>query len=357
MEECEQRWLEAGYYKDFSCKCGECRHTCCSGWKIAITEKEYFRLVGLNCSEELHHRIECAFEVPEFPSENRFRLMTPNWQGVCHMLGEDGLCMVQKECGEAAIPEICRVYPRSLKAENGHLQACCSGSCERVVELLMQLDRLDFCYGKLHEKAELSDKNGSYEESGHRIIELLQDRTKTLDERIIEICAWADEEGTTGEKQGLCKIKTGENQDTPERNEWKSFNRVINCISEFQEESSSISEYAQDILLRYSGSSGAAAYYADLSRFEANYPEWSRYFENLLCNNIFYSNYPYVDDRLSAQQASMGLCLQYKILKIVCASATRENPTEEALVDAIAAVYHLVEHTSFYYNSSILFRE
>ena len=122
----EPLWLEPDYFERFKCKCGECRSCCCDGWDIAVSREEYFRLIGMECSDELHHRLECAFRVPEEPSPERFRLISSNWLGECPMRDADGLCMLQKECGEDVLPEICRVYPRSLKKEGELLQACCS---------------------------------------------------------------------------------------------------------------------------------------------------------------------------------------------------------------------------------------
>lgn len=61
-----------------------------------MSREEYFRLIGLDCSEDLHHRLECAFRMPEEPSPERFRLISPNWLGECPMRDSDGLCLLQK---------------------------------------------------------------------------------------------------------------------------------------------------------------------------------------------------------------------------------------------------------------------
>lgn len=28
-------------YADFSCKCGQCRHTCCDGWAVTFPREDY----------------------------------------------------------------------------------------------------------------------------------------------------------------------------------------------------------------------------------------------------------------------------------------------------------------------------
>ena len=109
----EGHFLVPDYYEDFRCKGGACRRTCCDGWGISVTQAEYFRLLGMDCPPDLRRRIDVAFHAPETPSPERFRLITPTWQGDCPMRAPDGLCALQCTCGEEALPAICRLYPRA----------------------------------------------------------------------------------------------------------------------------------------------------------------------------------------------------------------------------------------------------
>lgn len=328
-------WYEADYFSKFACKCGDCRHACCKGWKIAVSENEYFRLIGLECSEKLHEKLESAFCIPDFPTTGRYRMIEPDWLGQCHMLDTDGLCMLQKECGEGVLPEVCRVYPRSYKNENGNLQACCSSSCERVVEMLMEEDRLRFVYQKLTAEAEINEEVAAdYSELGRKTIDILQDRSITLRERMLKICS---ESGYRPEADISIKA-------------------VIDIIGRLLEESDTLKEYAGEIfrLNEFSEGEIREKYFADRILFEKNYPEWSRYFENILCNNILYSDFPCTDRRISESESCSGLCLQFILMKFICAMYTHDKPDKNAFVDCVSGVYHLVEHTSFYYNAHIL---
>ena len=179
----KQLWLQPDYFEGFKCKCGACRNCCCTGWDIAVGMDEYFRLIGMECPEEIHRRLECAFRVPDTPSPERFRLISPNWLGECPMHDEDGLCMIQRELGEAALPEICRMYPRCLKKEGELYEALCSNSCEAVVELLgfrsavavRQMDggcfrlmgNLDSIVGKIGFATELTIRDGAFDSLAH----------------------------------------------------------------------------------------------------------------------------------------------------------------------------------------------
>ena len=84
------------YYDRFRCKGGACRNSCCMGWGISVDMKEYFRLIGLDCSPRLHARLECAFHQPDTPSPERYALISPDWRGDCPMHDEDGLCMLHR---------------------------------------------------------------------------------------------------------------------------------------------------------------------------------------------------------------------------------------------------------------------
>lgn len=126
------------YYKCFSCKCGKCRNTCCGGWGISLTMSEYYRLIGLDCSPELRLKLDCAFYRPENPSPERFALINRWFDGKCPLQRDDGLCGIQKECGEDVISSVCRYYPRNIK-NTAPPECCCSSSCEAVIELLLNI--------------------------------------------------------------------------------------------------------------------------------------------------------------------------------------------------------------------------
>jgi len=127
------------YYPKFACKCGDCRATCCHGWGIALSQDEYFRVMGTDCSPELRRRLDIAFRPATNPSPTpeRYALISYNWLGKCPIQNDEGLCMLHRECGEGAIPEICRRYPRCHRVAPIH-ECCTSTSCEYTLELLWQ---------------------------------------------------------------------------------------------------------------------------------------------------------------------------------------------------------------------------
>ena len=92
--------LSPDYFSRFRCKCGDCRAVCCHGWRITLSRAEYFRLLGIECSPELRRRIDTAFYISENPTEEEYAYISPSADGNCHMLDEDGWCMLHRECGD-----------------------------------------------------------------------------------------------------------------------------------------------------------------------------------------------------------------------------------------------------------------
>lgn len=337
-------WLEPDYFGGFRCKCGACRNCCCNGWDIAVGMEEYFRLIGMECSDDLHRRLECAFREPREESPEHFRLISSNWLGECPMRDADGLCMLQKECGEAALPEICRMYPRCLKREGEMYEAVCSNSCEAVVENLMRAEQLGFGFVPMDAKSEIeAPADEEMLDLGRRTLEILQG-DGSLVERIGKICgAIAGNEGYGVDPWAM----------------ERGLRRLMAALEALKEESEALRRFGADAFARYGADCPDAAenYSADVRRFEARFPDWSRWFENILANHLVYMNLPWVDERLEPNQARAGLCMVYGTMRAVCAAYTAERSTREDLADAIAGIFRLAEHSSFYYNAHVLVRD
>lgn len=330
----EELWLEPDYFEDFHCKCGDCRNCCCDGWDIAVSRDEYFRLIGMECSEELHHRLECSFRVPDQASPERFRVISSNWLGECPMRDADGLCMLQKECGEEALPRVCHIYPRSLKKEGELLQACCSNGCEAVVEALLSKERLHFRFARLQAQPELTEAvDAKLLMMGRICMERIQERSLPLRRRLLEV-------------QRLVCERDGEIPSAEDG--LKAFEDVLPVL-----ERASLTPYRDAV---FSLCGDAEKYAEGAGRFEAAFPDWERWMENLLINHMIYMSFPLVDARMSYSEALKGLCGTWSLLRMVCIASTSKHASTEHFVDAAASVFRLVEHSSFYYNSHVLLK-
>lgn len=328
-----KKWLMPMYYKSFKCKCEKCRHTCCHSWKIPISQDEYFKLIGMECSSKLHDRIEIAFEDPSSPSENKFKYISFNWLGECK-LNEGGLCLLHVEHGPNALPKICRLYPRSLKKINNQLIASCSSSCEAVVEMLFDADSLYMVEDDLDENVELV-----YDINDKELFEyqtLLKDRSTSLLTSIKDICLRVNAEA----------FKKEYNADT------NPITEALNILDRFSESDNFFSEIVSEIKNRYKDN--YYEYEIDKENFEKKYPNWNHFFENVINNSLIYENFPFVDDRFDKTNAYKGLCASYGLLRFLSIGYTSIHDSKEALIDVVAELFHLIDHTAFYYNVNVI---
>ena len=107
-------------------------------------------------------------------------------------------------------------------------------------------------------------------------------------------------------------------------------------------------EYYRPVVERYD--EHPELYADDSRRFEKDFPGWMEFFERVINNSMIYENFPFVDSRTDRTDSYRGLCVCYGLLRVLCIGNHHFNPDKGSLIDAVAALFHLIDHTSFYYN-------
>jgi len=350
MEE-DRKILVPDYYLHFHCKGGACRSSCCSGWSISLTQDEYFHLLGLPCSDALRHKLDTAFHLADQPTPERYALISPTWQGDCPLHGEDGLCMLQKECGEKVLSSICRAYPRSVKIGSKLHECACSNSCEAVIELLMQHEE------PLHFRLETlpsSQADGLHTDADIRLryqcIRLMQERFRPLPERMHSIAEYLNHiEG--GAPLNLLTVLP-----SPERL-GHAIHGLCRMIRALESSSPSMQLYGEPVLARYAALSpteAAADYDAARRSFASRYPAMDRYMENILVNHIFYEDFPFVEANMPVMEQMLALTAVYALTRLLAVTYCIDHSDENALTDVLAGTFRLIEHSRFYYNANHL---
>ena len=113
-----------------------------------------------------------------------------------------------------------------------------------------------------------------------------------------------------------------------------------------------LEETAMPIVERYR--SEPSSYEDDRKSFERDFPEWMGFFERMINNSMMYECFPFVDRRFDRTQAYKGLCVCYGLMRVICIGNHHFHQDKDSLIDAVSALFHLVDHTSFYYNVSVL---
>lgn len=183
--------LRPEYYDQFRCLAADCRLSCCKGWNITFDKKDFLALKRQKGSEDLNHRLETG--VRRIREENIYYGRFDMHSGICPLLGEDSLCILQKERGHGALPEVCRTFPRTQTyLPSGYLERSLSTACEGVLALLWELRApLGFVSDPLP-RAEIKDIVAEGEEAllpsfgfiRECCIDLLQDGRVPLPDRI-----------------------------------------------------------------------------------------------------------------------------------------------------------------------------
>ena len=122
-------YVEPDFYKNFVCRAGDCRHSCCKGWEIDVDADtaEYYASLGGDIGDKLRACVASEPE-PHFVLTEEER---------CPFLRDDGLCELILTLGEDSLCDICTEHPRFYNSfperEERGLGLC----CEEAVRLLL----------------------------------------------------------------------------------------------------------------------------------------------------------------------------------------------------------------------------
>lgn len=168
------KYIFPSYYKNFKCIGSECKHNCCIGWEIDIdddTYELYKTAVG-----EWHKRFADNIVIENDTAH--FVLKDKR----CPFLNQHNLCDIIIEFGVDALCDICYSHPRFFN-EIGNI---CEGGiglcCEEAARIILK-NKEPFCL----ECDEPIDDMPELFKTRQKIFEILQNRTKKIDERIDEM--------------------------------------------------------------------------------------------------------------------------------------------------------------------------
>ena len=380
------------YYPNFRCKTGDCRHPCCTGWDIALSMQEYFRMISLDCSSDLRRRLDTAFHLPDTPSEDRYAIIARRWDGDCPLHLPNGLCGLQCECGENAIPSVCRYYPRSPKTKYAY-QCQCSNSCEAVVELLfgyrepMTFVRQKLTFGfseSIHHEHDPIAK--LFPHMQRACLHVLQDRSHPLSQRLIhlgELTRVMDIPYRQGNIDGIRAVlpfsatpSKADNTAAVAPLQGKDLLLVLSFVRDLliwvEENNVSLQDHAKAAidLLQMTINEPISDQTASLWRqyecqMASYFPENDRMLEQILVNHLCYDSFPLSGDHRHLWDSYLALVTTYLLLRTlsVChlainAHAKTDEPLAptQAYVDIVATLFRMVSHTNFAHNAAILAR-
>lgn len=188
------------YYEEFSCIASQCKDSCCAGWEIDIDEESYAYYSSRE--GDFGDLLRESMYVAE-DGGYRFKLKGPKR---CAMLNDNNLCDLYTALGEEALCEVCTEYPRFYLCYGNVEQKCLSLSCEEAGRILFEkvnpVKFVDHTLPDFYEDGEAAmafdeDEDAAYigfmEWMQWRVLELLQERTRTIPERMRQFLVWCDQ--------------------------------------------------------------------------------------------------------------------------------------------------------------------
>lgn len=355
-------FLVPDYYADFSCKCGQCRHTCCDGWAVTFPRADYFRLLSVPCSPELRRKLDTALHLADDPTPDRYAELLPNWEGHCPLQRADGLCALQAECGEDAISTTCRYYPRGIRTMDDD-ECACSASCERVVEILLHRQapmtfrrmRLSFAM-PLPPRETDAALTAETRPLRRDVVLMLQAREVPLSSRMLGIRAalMLEESGhQTSESRMQAFRAAAKGQNTPA--DWALRAEILRLLTEeLLADTISMGGIAAELLPLLRGEQAGAVLQQAAGTFQADAPDWAFGAEQLMVNHVFYAGFPYGTHQERPATAAVSLCAEYAVLRGTAVLVHQLHREENALVDALAALFRVMEHSAFGWNAAVV---
>lgn len=366
-------YLVPDYYPAFSCKMGACRHPCCEGWPVTISMKDYFNLLSVDCSPELRRRLDTGLHLAPHPTTDAYAQILPRYDGQCPLHLPDGRCGLQAELGPDVLAAVCRLYPRGVRT--GELRECsCAASCEAVPEMLLhRAEPLRFINAPLDIQPPPCPPRHHFFHTGGReqeirlwLIAQLQNRAYPLPRRMLllgQALLAMDQALAARDDQRIHRLLSGE-EALPEPDVLTADPaRLADGLSAAEQmlaimdgSSNSIRAYGEAVLATF-GQDDAPRYQQAAARFGALIPQWENWFEHLLVNHMFFAQFPFQDRPVPLKDEYLALCAVYTLLRFLTVAHAWLHPEQDAIVDVVAAVFRLVEHTEFDRYAAALLRE
>lgn len=347
--------LRPAYYDQFQCLASGCRFTCCKGWQIAFSKKDYLSLKREDGSPELNENMKKTLRrIKKGPISEKYYGEFYLAGGCCPLQRADGLCSLQLEKGFDALPEVCKVFPRGeFYSDSGYLERTLSPACEGVLELLWNLpEGVDFVADPLKkEKARtLTFHDGMvlaprFQDIRAQCIDFLQDRRYPLSQRILLVGLVLKElaEGETDVDRWLEKARTIAEVTDPEELErssesekavhmFLSYNiRILKSFVPFGSDFDGVPEELCSALgVQLDGETGqftilAAPYLAACRRFEECFADHGFFMENLMVSIFFHLHLPHVNSGEALWKSYVNFCNLYSFYRFMSVMSCREG--------------------------------
>lgn len=324
------------YYNQFVCKCGDCRTCCCSGWNVTTTQKEYFSLLGVDCSTHLRKSLDIALYIPKYSDPQRYAVLKQTFLGECHLRLANGFCSIHKELGSDYLPSICRLYPRYITPDN-YGYGCMANSCEKVIELLLASDTFSL------NKATVNNENLPYI-TYPNIQEKLRVLHITLDVLNMPNMSFKEAFMSLYNKLELSQCKQAQLLLSLINCDDNGYAFIYEAIKKLNDISTNFSKYATIFItaLNNKSAKNLEECSSHLATVVDNYYNAIR---NICLNHIIFIKFPNIDTDYDICDNFIELLLAIHVSTLICGNYCVKYNTLDSFVDCIASLNRCYEHS------------
>ena len=275
---------------------------------------------------------------------------------------------VQSSCGlgPEVLSDVCDLYPRGVRTIPDY-ECSCAASCEAVLELLIgRKEPLTFAKESHALRMPRKEKRlAKFETLGREteirlwFIRIMQDRSCSLIHRLAKLgdsvsrmdAALQQKDEAAAEallKNGVDGKLTMDTGTVAPENLLHGLEIVEKMIDCLDGRSDSICDLGETALAYFgTGAEALKKYETAKEHFEAAFPDWEIFFEHMIVNHMFFSQFPYQDRPEKLMEEFVALCAVYVLLRFLTVGCMAEKTEESDLIDICAALFRLVEHTEF----------
>lgn len=359
-------FLVPDYFFDFNCKMGACRQACCQGWPVTFSMQNYFSLLGIECSKELRDRLDRSLKILDYPTEEKYAFLSHNYEGNCSLRMEDGRCPIHAHLGEDYLPDVCRLFPRGFRLEEGKYEVSLSNSCEAVGEIFyLKKDPIRFSEKKLCVTLpKLGNRHSRFKTPGLSreirllLISIVQNRSFSLPVRILQLGQLLKKADSILLQKDEVSLKSlldlkGDSFVSYESVPTKAdlvigLDIAKKTINTIDAHSHSIKTYGIKALEFFENSSDSFSVYFNAKKnLEEAFPDLDIFFEHLLVNYMYFSVFPFQDGIDSLNQGFVSICAVYTLLRFLVIGNCGKKFSKASLIDTVSAFFRHVSHTNF----------
>lgn len=364
-------------YRDFRCLAGDCRDNCCGGWEIAFNKKDYLHIKRSAQSQELKEILaEGMSRLRDQAFDGNYAHFNVGTEGRCRFQTEEGLCRLQLECGEEALPYVCRIYPRKSVYTPAARELSLSPSCEGVLALLWdQPQGIDFLEEPLPKqdwrKVDISPPWARFADIRSLCIDVLQERSLPLSRRMLLLgfllqklkdTDWAEAERADAwlawaEAQLRSPLTAAALEQTP-RDELGFLTGNIRVLLELYQTEKPAAALCRELFSALSAEEdwekeGLERFSIDCSRYRAlegrleellGHSEY--FFENLMVITAFYLSFPKLSDPEALWKSYVELCSLYSFFRFVSVCGCRAEVGRERLFHVLSVISRGLLHNA-----------